>query len=57
MSSHVTQYQRILNKYHITDSMSNLGCPYDNSGIERFFASMKKEYISRKEYATMEAVK
>ena len=25
--------------------------------MESFFASMKKEYISRKDYATMEAVK
>ena len=36
--------------------MSKAGCPYDNSAMESFFASMKKEYISRKEYATMEAV-
>ena len=51
------KYQSILNEYHITGSMSNPGCPYDNSCMESFFASMKKEYISRKEYATMEAVK
>lgn len=51
------KYQSILNEYHITGSMSKPGCPYDNSCMESFFTSMKKEFISRKEYATMEAVK
>ena len=36
--------------------MSKAGCSYDNSAMESCFASMKKEYLSRKEYATMEAV-
>ena len=36
--------------------MSKAGCPYDNSAMESFFASLKKEYFSRREYATMEAV-
>ena len=51
------RYQSILNEYHITGSMSKPGCPHDNSCLESFFASMKKEFLSRKEYATMEAVK
>ena len=33
------------------------GCPYDNSCVESFFASLKKELIYRKKYATMEEVK
>ena len=36
--------------------MSRARYPYDNSAMESFFASMKKEYFSRREYATMEAV-
>jgi len=31
-------------------SMSKPGCPYDNSCVESFFASLKKECIYRKEY-------
>lgn len=38
-------------------SMSRPGCPYDNSCVESFFASLKKEKIYRREYATMEEVK
>ncbi|MBR6410383.1 MAG: IS3 family transposase [Clostridia bacterium] len=37
--------------------MSKPGCPYDNSCMESFLASMKKEFLSRKEYATIDAVK
>ena len=50
------KYQKILDENNIRGSMSKAGCPYDNSAMESFFASMKKEYVSRKEYATMEAV-
>lgn len=50
------KYQSILNEYKITGSMSKAGYPYDNSCMESFFASMKKECISRREYATMEMV-
>ena len=49
-------YQKELNKYGIKGSMSKAGYPYDNSAMESFFASMKKEYFSRREYATIEAV-
>jgi transposase InsO family protein len=31
-------------------SMSKPGCPYDNSCVESFFATLKKECIYRKEY-------
>ena len=38
-------------------SMSKAGCPYDNSCMESFFASLKKEYFYRREYATIDEVK
>ena len=37
--------------------MSRPGCPYDNSCVESFFASLKKELVYRNKYATMEEVK
>lgn len=37
--------------------MSRGGCPYDNSCVESFFASLKKEKIYRKKYDTIEDVK
>ena len=50
------KYQQMLEKYGVSGSMSNPGYPYDNSCMESFFASLKKEFIMRKGYATMEAV-
>ena len=32
-------------------------CPYDNSCMESFFASQKKEYFYRREYATIDDVR
>ena len=46
-----------LSEYRITGSMSKPGCPYDNSCMESFFATLKKERIYRKQYSTMEEVK
>ena len=40
----------------IKGSMSKAGCPYDNSPMESFFASLKKEYFYRREYATIQDV-
>jgi len=37
--------------------MSAPECPYDNSCVENFFASLKKELIYRKKYDTIEEVK
>ena len=51
------KYQKLLDEYRITGSMSKAGCPYDNSCMESFYASLKKEYIRRKEYATLEAIR
>ena len=49
-------YQDMLREKHIEGSMSRPGCPYDNSCVESFFASLKKEKIYRKYYDTMEEV-
>lgn len=38
------------------NSKEKAGYPYDNSPMESFFASLKKEYFSRKEYATIKDV-
>ena len=51
------KYKAMLNENGITGSMSAPGCPYDNSCVESFFASLKKELIYRKKYATIEEVK
>lgn len=37
--------------------MSKPGYPYDNSCVESFFASMKKEYILRREYGEMSSLR
>ena len=50
-------YKRMLQENGIEGSMSAPGCPYDNSCVESFFATLKKELIFRKKYATMEEVK
>ena len=47
----------MLQENGIEGSMSAPGCPYDNSCVESFFATLKKELIFRKKYATMEGVK
>ena len=49
-------YQQLLEEHGIKGSMSKPGHPYDNSCVESFFASMKKEYILRKEYDGMSAL-
>ncbi len=51
------KYRAILCENEITGSISAPGCPYDNSCVESFFASLKKELIYRKKNATVEEVK
>ncbi len=51
------RYQEMLEKNGMEGSMSKAGCPYDNSCVESFFASLKKEKIYRREYDTIEDVK
>lgn len=50
-------YHKMLDENAIVGSMSRPGCPYDNSCIESFFATLKKERIYRREYNAMQDVK
>ena len=50
-------YEKMLKENGIKGSMSRPGCPYDNSCIESFFATLKKERVYRKNYDTMEEVR
>ena len=45
-------YQRYLEENGIIGSMIRPGCPYDNSCVESFFATLKKERIYRRHYET-----
>ena len=47
----------MLDENKIISSMSKPGCPYDNSCVESFFATLKKESIYRKSYATIEEIR
>ena len=50
-------YKNMLDENKIISSMSKPGCPYDNSCVESFFATLKKECIYRKSYATIEEIR
>ena len=50
-------YKNMLYENKIISSMSKPGCPYDNSCVESFFATLKKECIYRKSYATIEEIR
>ena len=50
-------YKRMLIENGIEGSMSAPGCPYDNSCMESFFATLKKELTFRKTYGTIEEVR
>ena len=39
---------------NITQSMSRAGCPYDNAPMERYFNTMKNDFINQHEYRTEE---
>ena len=45
-------FQALLKANGITCSMSDKGCCYDNAVVESFFASLKRERISRRKYRT-----
>lgn len=51
------QFQRLLNEQGITCSMSRSGDVWDNSAMESFFGTLKKERVNRKEYRTREQAK
>ena len=46
------QFQRLLSNEGITCSMSRSGDVWDNSAMESFFGTLKKERVYRKEYRT-----
>ena len=50
-------YEKMLKENGIKGSMSRPGCPYDNSCMESFFATLKKERVYRRNYDTMEDVR
>jgi transposase InsO family protein len=43
-------FQKRPNKFNVIQSFSKPGCPYDNTVIESFFSSLKKEEIYRTTY-------
>ena len=49
-------YGKMLVENKMIGSMSRAGCPYDNSCVEGFFATLKKECIYRRKYDTMEEI-
>jgi putative transposase len=50
-------FQRLLSAEGITCSMSRRGDCWDNSAVESFFASLKKERVHRKTYSTRDAAR
>ena len=49
-------YSQMLQDHGILPSMSRPGCPYDNSCVGGFFASLKKECLYKRMYDTMEEI-
>jgi putative transposase len=49
-----TRYQRLLDEYSITASMSRKGNCWDNACVESFFGTLKRELVYHRRYATRE---
>jgi putative transposase len=49
-----TSYQRLLDEYGITTSMSRTGNCWDNACVESFFGTLKRELVYHRHYATRE---
>ncbi|MHA5107789.1 IS3 family transposase [Oenococcus oeni] len=47
-------FEQILAQHHIRHSYSKRGCPYDNSCLESFHASLKKEEVYQHHYQDFE---
>jgi putative transposase len=47
-------FRTLLEKHHITQSMSGTGNCYDNAPMESFFGTLKDELVHRHRYATRE---
>jgi len=39
-------FNEFCTKYHVQQSMSRAGCPYDNAPMERFHNTLKNEYFN-----------
>ncbi len=50
-------YQRLLNEYGITTSMSRTGNCWDNACVESFFGTLKRELVYHRHYTTREDAK
>lgn len=50
-------FQRCLDGYGITQSVSRLGNPYDNAVAESFFKTLKREPVDGRGYKTREEAK
>jgi putative transposase len=50
------RFQKFLEQYHVSGSMSRKGNPFDNSCCESFFATIKKEWIYFHKYANLRSV-
>jgi putative transposase len=51
------QFQRLLSEQGVTCSMSRSGDVWDNSAMESFFGTLKKERVYRREYRTRDQAK
>ena len=51
------QFQRLLSEQGVTCSMSRSGDVWDNSAMESFFGTLKKERVHRREYRTRDHAK
>jgi transposase InsO family protein len=49
-----SEYQRLLNMFHMKSSMSRKGNCYDNAPMESFWGTMKNELVYHSRYATRE---
>ncbi len=46
------RFSRLLNKYKITVSVNSVGTCLDNAAVERFFGSLKNEWLLNVVYLT-----
>ncbi len=51
------RFSRLLNKHQITASMSSVGACFDNAVVERFFGSLKNEWLLNVVHLTRETMK
>ncbi|AYW48870.1 IS3 family transposase [Tetragenococcus osmophilus] len=48
------EFENLLLQYHVSHSYNRKGTPYDNSGIESFHATLKKEEVYLRQYKTFD---